>query len=167
MKTTTSTVALNTWALVIGVSVYDSGDLHPLPGAKIQADDLCRALEDLSGSGVPPDQIRAFRGDRVTASEMLGALEEVCDNCGSAGTLFVYFAGHGLRQDRDFYLCASDTLISDLRSSALSSRDLNRVLASAKSRGVFVVLDCCMGPAWQNARAKPSLNSALPNFEYF
>lgn len=62
-------------------------------------------------------------------------------------TLFVYFAGHGLTDDRtsDTYLCAADTSLSSegMLDNVLNLRDVRYLLAQSNARNRVLVLDCC------------------------
>ncbi|WP_326720017.1 caspase family protein [Streptomyces sp. NBC_00243] len=72
----------------------------------------------------------------------------------------VYFAGHGLVQDRDrHYLLCWDSQDEDAATTALATEDLIRILCRGDLRHLLLVLDTCSGGAGSAEAAAVALQS--------
>lgn len=72
----------------------------------------------------------------------------------------VYFAGHGLVQDRDrHYLLCWDSQDADVATTALATEDLVRILCRGELRHLLLVLDTCAAGAGSADAAGIALQS--------
>src|SRR5687768_1647521 len=107
MKLTAESLAQSTFALVVGIADYTASGLQPLPGAALQASRIADALCDPAGCAIPPSNVVLLAGGAVTKAALLNCLEQF--GPGEAHTsLFLYFAGHAIRDDLGLKLCTAD-----------------------------------------------------------
>src|ERR1700684_1284755 len=103
-------------ALLIGVQNDHFGKLDFVP--EVMQDLRAVVLDERYGSCRPalPDGREFLRASATTTrAEIVKALDEAMASAGrEQATLFVYFLGHGHKEDQDFYLVASDTPSPDL-----------------------------------------------------
>jgi len=134
------------WCVSIGVNTFGPG-FGPLTYPARDSAELCRALTDPDGCSLPSEQVidvGAGTG-RILKERVLARLCDVLPKVPNDGVLFLYYAGHGLVADSQFYLCASNTERANLKETAISSEELDTVLRTCPARGVLLILDCCDG----------------------
>jgi hypothetical protein len=135
-------------AVVVGVNSLPGNWLTQLLVAESDARELANALALPDGIAVPQSQLCVLTGGGASRCEVLRALGHALARVGSADSFVFYFAGHGLARDGSFFLCTGDASEEDLEATALSSTDLERLLASSPARGILMILDCCEGAAF-------------------
>jgi hypothetical protein len=142
-----STFSERTHAIVIGVGLYDDLRLPTLPSPPTDIAALASALTAPSGCALPAHHVTVLGGHdrRITATDIVATLRAAVEAASDADTLLVYYGGHGLTDDREFYLCTSDTSLDDLPRTALSGTAMAAILGGASARGIIVILDCCRG----------------------
>ena len=97
-------------ALLIGVQNDRFGRLDFVP--EVTRDLHAVVLDRRYGACRPalPDGRELLTGPAATRAAMGTALDEAMASAGrEQATLFVYFLGHGHKEDEDFYLVAADT----------------------------------------------------------
>jgi len=80
------------------------------------------------------------------------AIGEFYRNRRSGDLAFLYFTGHGLKDDHgDLYLAMTDTNLDNLLYTAVSAQHVDRSMESCMSRQKVLVLDCCYSGAFPAA----------------
>ena len=82
-------------ALIIGVGEYGYSGATPLHGVK---HDMLSAAKIASAMGIPENNVKYLRNSQATKANILDALKQLGDSSGQDSRTFVYFSGHGTRQ---------------------------------------------------------------------
>ena len=138
--------AATQWAIVIGVSQY-----LELPQAQWlrYAHQDARSFADLLKSrmvGVPPENVKMLLNSEATTrniKEVLGSW--LRDNSGPDDIVYVYFAGHGVVDDKqnEAYFVTYDTKPGEWYSTAYGMAELKRILGTLQYRHLILITDAC------------------------
>jgi len=82
-------------ALIIGVGEYGYSGATPLHGVK---HDMVSAAKIASAMGIPENNVKYLRNSQATKTNILEALKQLGESAGEGSRTFVYFSGHGTRQ---------------------------------------------------------------------
>ncbi len=123
-------MSLNTIALIVGVSNYESEDFTPLPAAQADAEHFARSLAHW---GVPKQNIYLLNTPFVTQDVLTSTLQKIASLPGSYKFLF-YFCGHGERTE-DSYLNLSD--------SKLHLETFLEILYQLNAFAFYIFIDAC------------------------
>ncbi len=82
-------------ALIIGVGEYGYSGATPLHGVK---HDMVSAAKIASAMGIPDSNVKYLRNSQATKANILDALKQLGESSGEDSRTFVYFSGHGTRQ---------------------------------------------------------------------
>jgi hypothetical protein len=129
-------------ALLIGASRYRQEKLPDLPAVVNNLDDLFGALTDPAFGALP--ESGCVRVVDPPGPESAGVA--LANTAGAAlDTVIVYYAGHGLVDDRsgELYLALAGTNPDHLRHTALPYESVRQELADCPARNRIVILDCC------------------------
>ena len=85
----------NRSALIIGVGEYGYSGATPLHGVK---HDMASAAKIASAMGIPENNVKYLRNSQATKANILDALKQLGESAGEDSRTFVYFSGHGTRQ---------------------------------------------------------------------
>ncbi|MFI0908949.1 caspase, EACC1-associated type [Streptomyces abikoensis] len=129
------------YAMLIGVSTYDSDHYHDLPPVRADLHYMQAVLESTeigmyNDCAMVPEPTRA---------EMLHAIEEFLEERQASETALLYFSGHGefCETDNQLYFLTRDTDPDDLPGTAVPAEFLERMLQSCRASSKLVLLDCC------------------------
>ena len=135
-------------ALLIGVQNDRFGRLDFVPG--VIRDLRAAVLDHRYGACLPalPDGRELLTGPAATRAAVVTALGDAMASAGrEQATLFVYFLGHGHKEDEDFYLVAADTpgpeLINSDNGVALGQRIKELLRENPGVDGLMLVIDAC------------------------
>ncbi|GAB4060606.1 caspase, EACC1-associated type [Catellatospora paridis] len=129
------------YAVLIGVSTYQSAELPNLPAVRNNLADLALVLTDPLLGGMPHDRCIVVR-DPTSAREVYRTLRQYAEH--AEDTLLVYFAGHGLKGVRnELYLTFGETEPHELPITALAYDALREILTDGPAENKVVILDCC------------------------
>ncbi|WP_062214463.1 AAA domain-containing protein [Streptomyces sp. NBRC 109706] len=147
------------YAMLIGVSTYDSDRYHDLP--PVRADlHYMRAVLENTEIGLYNDCAMVAE---PTRAEMLHAIETFLAERQPSETALLYFSGHGefCQDDNQLYFLTRDTDPNDLPSTAVPSDFLERMLTACRASAKIVLLDCCSsGSVVQGWTAKGAAGDA-------
>ena len=85
----------NRAALIIGVGEYGYSGATPLGGVK---HDMVSAAKIASAMGIPENKVKYLQNSQATKTNILNALRQLGETSGEGSRTFVYFSGHGTRQ---------------------------------------------------------------------
>src|ERR1700685_2495323 len=135
-------------ALLIGVQNDRFGRLDFVP--EVVRDLHAVVLDRRYGAWRParPEGRELLTGPAATQAAVMTALDEAMASAGQdQATLFVYFLGHGHKEDQDFYLVASDTPSPDLIDSEnavpIGQRIKELLRRYSGVDGLMLVIDAC------------------------
>ena len=133
-------------ALLIGVQNDRFGRLDFVP--EVVRDLHAVVLDRRYGACRPalPDGRELLAGPAATRAAVVTALDEAMASAGrDQATLFVYFLGHGHKEDEDFYLVAADTpgRINSQNGVALGQRIKELLRENPGVDGLMLVIDAC------------------------
>ncbi|KUN90258.1 peptidase C14 [Streptomyces bungoensis] len=129
------------FAMLVGVSTYDSDAYHDLP--PVRADlHYMRAVLQNTEIGMYNDCAMV---PEPTRAEMLHAIETFLEARQPSETALLYFSGHGefCEDDNQLYFLTRDTDPDDLPGTAVPAEFLERMLQSCRAASKLVLLDCC------------------------
>lgn len=151
------TMRSNAYALVVGCDRYDS---YPsLRGAEDDAEKIRSLLTDPERGAFTANHVRCIRSPRI--EEVQIALNETAAQAAadSRSFLLLYFSGHGVPGGRDgVQIAFRDTHPTKLTFSALSLRQIARLLAEHRPSSSLTILDLCFSGSHTPGAAELALN---------
>ncbi|QPP06763.1 AAA family ATPase [Streptomyces bathyalis] len=146
------------YALLTGVSTYDSDDYHDLPAVRSDLHYMQAVLESTEIGQYNDCDVVA----EPTRAEMLHSIESFLEERQPSESALLYFSGHGefCETDNQLYFLTRDSDPADLARTAVSADFLERTLQSCRAASKIVLLDCCAsGSVVQGWRAKGAGNA--------
>jgi len=133
------------FALVIGNSRYDDPHLGRLKAPSVDVDALERVLKSPAIGQF--DEVIALRNEGC--AEVRKAVARFYDQRQRDDLLFLYFSGHGVKDEQGhLYLALRDTELSLLAGSAVETAFISGRMDRSFSKRQVVVLDCCHSGAF-------------------
>jgi hypothetical protein len=133
----------NIQALVIGIGNYRY--LNPLGMCGNDAVDFSKLL--VRTCGCPRSQVSLLLDDKATKRSIDDGLESLTRRAKPDDTAIFFFSGHGLQRLGGFaqgeYLCAVETDLDHLSSTAISSEEMGAALRALNANRVVIFLDAC------------------------
>ncbi|MFJ8437211.1 Hsp70 family protein [Kitasatospora sp. NPDC094019] len=126
--------------VLIGSAAYRHEDLPPLPAVRNNLTDLAAALTDPQQGWLDEAQCTLVPDPR-TAADVVRALRPSA--LAAEDLLLVYYAGHGIVEDTDYYLAVTETDPEEPSISALPYRMLRKLVLGARARNRVVIIDAC------------------------
>jgi hypothetical protein len=148
-------------ALLVGNSTFPE-DPHNLTELRGPVNDLPLLRDALTDSELgifEPADVRLL--PERSKREITMAMDEFFARAQRDDVLLLYYTGHGRRDENDnLYLCARDTRVDLVRSTAISDTEINAMMRASLSRTLVVVLDCCYSGAFKGAGLPANLRGA-------
>ncbi len=133
-------------ALLIGVGDYVNWWLST-PATANDANLLAKLLCDPAAAAYPADQVTLLSGQQATCANILKALDDFATQVAQTpnATALLFFAGHGVDRDGQYYLLAHDYNKDQLATTSIDTATFSaKVDAIAKgSQKQLVLLNCC------------------------
>jgi WD40 repeat protein len=133
-------VSDRTFIVSMGVSDYLDESLQDLVYAAKDARDLSAAFERASVSSKTESLVLT---DANMTKAALKKVRTFLASAQPADTIVIFMAGHGLRQNDDYYYLTHDTNMASIQNTSVSFSDLERVLKECRSLKKLVLLDTC------------------------
>jgi hypothetical protein len=137
----------NFYALLIGVGDYDSPDFSNISATIGDAKAVADVLRDPDYCGYPKDNVHTLLGKEADIDAIRKALGDLARGSALAGTIIVYFSGHGGRVFTEgvwqAYLCPRGADANNLEATAISASEFSRALGSISAQRLVVMLDTC------------------------
>lgn len=129
------------FAMLVGVSTYDSDAYHDLPPVRADLHYMRAVLQNTEIGMYNDCEMVA----EPTRAEMLHAIETFLNARQPSETALLYFSGHGefCEDDNQLYFLTRDTDPDDLPGTAVPAEFLERMLQSCRASSKLVLLDCC------------------------
>jgi len=140
-----------TWALLVGVSKYQSDQIASLKYPSTDASGLRDALEDPALGGLPNSQVLLLTDDQATHDNITGAVDNFFKpNVKPGDKVIVFLAGHGVAKgvglEAKSFLLPTDVkglTIAALESSAVDLRALSDALGALPASQFVIFVDAC------------------------
>ncbi|MFJ6379288.1 AAA domain-containing protein [Kitasatospora sp. NPDC092039] len=146
------------YALLLGVSAYDSATYHDLPSVRADLHYMRAVLESTEIGMYNECAVVA----EPTRTEMLRSIEDFLGERQQSETALLYFSGHGefCEEDNQLYFLTRDSDPSNLPGTAVPAEFLERMLQECRAASKIVLLDCCSSGSvvqgWTAKGADPS-----------
>ena len=139
-------------ALLVANSKFYEDPTH-LPELNAPIYDMTRLKKALTHPTIgvfDPGQVKLLPNARC--ADALLSIESFFLDCEPDDTLLLYYSGHGkLDINNNFFLCAADTRLDRLLSTAIRDEQVNAMMRSSPARSFVLVLDCCSSGGWKSA----------------
>ncbi|BBM87270.1 SUMF1/EgtB/PvdO family nonheme iron enzyme [Candidatus Uabimicrobium amorphum] len=133
--------------LAVGINTYlDNKTFPTLQSATFDAEDFIKELLNL---GVPTTHVELLTDHNATQKNIVAAIERLARY---DETIYVFFSGHGLNIEGDFYLSCHDTQKDKIAETTYAMARLKQKLSLANCKHSVVFLDACHSGASKNAR---------------
>lgn len=139
-----------TYAVVVGISKYETPGIGRLDFADRDAEEFARFLQSKAGGSVPEENIRLLVNNQANYIAIYNALYWLQDTCKKNDVVYFYFSGHGDVENRTVYklgfLLAANTPRFNYINSAIRIQDLNDIantISSTKGARVILITDAC------------------------
>lgn len=139
-----------TYAVVIGISNYESDAIPKLEFSHIDAQHFADFLKSEKGGGVSPDNIKLLTNEDAQLASILEALDWLKSQINENDQAIIYFSGHGdieTKNDEKLgYLLAYNSPTNNYVNNAISVKDINEFAnaISLENKGKMVlILDAC------------------------
>ncbi|NJC70360.1 caspase family protein [Planosporangium thailandense] len=128
--------------VLVGVGSYTQ--LHPLPTVANNLTGISEILADDRFWGLPPARYQLV-ADPTTPQEVGRAVRAAAAGTGVGGLLLVYFAGHGVVDDRtgELHLAVGHTDRAAVYATAVPYEWIRRAVLDSPASRRIVILDCC------------------------
>jgi tetratricopeptide (TPR) repeat protein len=140
----------NTYAVVIGISRYDSADIPALKYSSRDAAEFATYLQSKAGGSVPPENMLVLLDSNANTAAVYNALYWLMNQCGKDDLAYIYFAGHGDMENTTLYklgfLLTSNTGPNNYINNSLRIEDLNNfanTLSAERKSKVVIITDAC------------------------
>ena len=138
-------------ALLVANSKYYADPDH-LPELKAPIYDMSRLQDALVHPelGVfDREQVRLLPNARC--ADILITMDDFFQSADPQDTMLLYYSGHGkLDINNNFFLCAADTRLDRLMSTAVRDEQVNAMIKGSPARTFVLILDCCSSGAWKS-----------------
>jgi WD40 repeat protein len=135
------------WAVVVGVSEYQSAGIPSLKYADKDAESFANFLRRPEGGGYDTDHMRVLLNKDATLPNVRDALINFLNQAIDMDLVVIYFAGHGAPEPArpsNMYLLTHDSDPNSLGTSAFPMWDIQTVLARyISAKKVVVFTDAC------------------------
>lgn len=126
--------------LSIGINAYDH--VNALQFAKLDAETIVTAAEGSRGQYYAAVDATLLSDHDASPDRILEEIAAKVAAARPSDTIMLFFAGHGTRQDGQFYLATSQTRVDELEGTSLPWSRVADALARSQAR-VIVIIDAC------------------------
>lgn len=149
-QATQSAHSPNTYAIVVGISSYESPGITQLQYAHRDAQVFADYLKSKAGGSVPEQNIRLLLNENATYSAIYDALNWLLETCHKDDLVYFYFSGHGDMENNTIYklgfLLSYNTPRVNYINNAVRVEDLNNIantLSVTNHAKVVLITDAC------------------------
>lgn len=142
--------AAKTYAVIIGISTYQSNALPALKYADKDAGLFASYLQSKAGGNVPANQIKLLINEQATIAAVYDALDWLKETCKKGDVAYIYFSGHGDVETKNTfslgYLIAYNTPPNNYSNNAIRIEDINNLAntLSVKNKAkAILITDAC------------------------
>jgi tetratricopeptide (TPR) repeat protein len=139
----------STYALVVGISRYQSIAIPALRFADRDAQTFATFLQSSAGGNVPPENITMLLNENATFTAIYDAMYQLLDRAEKNDKVYLYFSGHGDVETKTVlnlgYLLGYNTPPNNYINHAVRLEDINYFANTLSARNVTVIIitDAC------------------------
>jgi len=135
----------NVFALLIGISLFQSAGIPPLQFAHADAIEIRNLLLSQRGGGLPPENIKLLTNGQATAGAIRSAIESHLKGRHSNDTVLLFVATHGTAIENRGYIIPWDTDPQDIASTGIAMDDVRQLFEKqlAGVRRLILYVDVC------------------------
>jgi tetratricopeptide (TPR) repeat protein len=135
----------NVFALLIGISSFQSRSIPALQFAHADAIELRTLLLSPRGGGLPPENIKLLTNQQATAGAIRSAIDSHLRGRHSTDTVLLFVATHGMAIDGRGYIIPWDADPQDIASTAIQMEDIKQLFEKqlAGVRRLMLYVDVC------------------------
>lgn len=138
-------MAENRFALIIASYQYNDNDLRQLTAPAQDAEALAEVLADPAIGGF---EVKEPLIDRPYG-EVREAINEFFNDRSPDDLMLLYFSGHGVKHtDGTLYFATINTDRKKLRTTAIESDLVHKIMLECRAKRQLLILDCCYGGAF-------------------
>ena len=144
------TATNNTYAVIVGVSNYESIGIRKLKFANNDAQNFYNYLLSKSGGSVPPRNMKLLLDEEASFAAIYQELKWLLKKAKKDDLVYFYFSGHGDMENTTIYklgfLLAQNTPRTNYINNALRIEDLNyyaNTLSTKNQAKVVLITDAC------------------------
>jgi hypothetical protein len=140
--------------LVANAKYREESSLPDLMAPVYDATRMRDALTDTNSGLFARGNVRMLADARC--ADILASMEDFFQTADRSDTLLLYYSGHGTTNiNNNFFLCAADTKLDRLVSTAVRDQAVNEMMLSSPASTFVVILDCCSSGSWKSATELP------------
>ena len=132
----------NIYAVIIGVSEYSDKSMN-LNAAANDAKMIQDYIVSKEGLNVKPENVKLILNKEATKSEILKSIKDKFSKTNENDLIILYFAGHGWAEEKEMYFLSYDTKKNSISTTAISQKDLQKVLETVPARRQIFIADAC------------------------
>ena len=132
----------NIHAVIIGVSDYLDKSMN-LNAAASDAMLIKDYIISKDGLNVKPENVKLILNSEATKVEILKSIKEKFLKTNENDLVILYFAGHGWAEEKEMYFLSYDTKKDNIPSTAISQKDLQKVLETVPAKRQIFIADAC------------------------
>jgi uncharacterized caspase-like protein len=152
-----------TWALVVGVAKFQKlpSELW-LQYPAVDAQTFADFVQSPRGGSVTPDHLLLITNEQATTANLRNVFSTFLKKPGKDDTVFIFFASHGLADNRGAYILTYDSDAQNLSGTALPMSELHSLVEDELNRAGHVVFlaDVCHASAIAGQKTD-SISSAV------
>ncbi len=140
----------NTYALIIGISQYESNQIASLSYADEDALAFSAYLQSQGGGKIPAENIQLFLNEQATIAAITHAMQWLGKQCKPNDRAYIYFSGHGdvetENDENKGYLLAYNSPPHSYRNNAISVNSINDLankLTLENQAQTVIITDAC------------------------
>ncbi|MCF0055365.1 caspase family protein [Dyadobacter sp. CY356] len=141
-----------TYALLVGVSIYESNAFSKLNSSINDIDSVRAFLTSPYGGSVPKENIKYLPGTQAKHDHVLFELKKLAAKATSNDLLMVFMSGHGFASS--FY-CYDGPLAYE---------EINRVLSTSFAKNKLVIVDACQSGFLKPVISPPNKDNSTQNY---
>jgi tetratricopeptide (TPR) repeat protein len=131
-------------ALLIGMDIYNSQELDPLPSCKKDAESLAKLLSEMGHHIFGSSPLVSSSMDKeVNWVKVRQSIGKFFINAKPSQTLLLYFSGHGIPKQDEVYLATAEVNPKNPLIEGFSLSELTKLMSITKSKQVVCILDSC------------------------
>ncbi|GEM_PF-2968318 len=129
----------DTWVLLIGMGKFTDPKLHAIPAVYKNLEKLRQLLVNPEIMGIPDTHILEIKDEErnVLYQQLIAIMESLPK---SFDTLMVYYVGHGIHDDDDVSLAATDSIYKEPTTGMAFEQLWDK---TKKASNLLYILDCC------------------------
>ncbi|OGW24065.1 MAG: hypothetical protein A3K09_02540 [Nitrospinae bacterium RIFCSPLOWO2_12_FULL_47_7] len=139
----------NIWAVIVGISRYNSPRLQ-LEYADKDAQSFYGFLKDSIGGAVADERIDLLTNRNATRAEIIRSINEKLRMAFEDDEVILFLACHGIPDEvsDELYFLGYDSDPDNIAGTGISQLDIQKAIASARAKKILLIVDACHSGAF-------------------